>query len=92
MMSFLNKIRLIWNIFLHEEAPWSVKLLLLAAFFYIIFPMDIFPDHILLAGWLDDLALAVVMYILALKMTPEELVKKILAKFRHREPDLGDKK
>lgn len=81
-MGFFNKIRLLWHIFLHKEAPWSVKLLLLAAFFYIIFPMDIFPDHILLAGWLDDIALAVVMYILALKITPEALIKKLVEEFR----------
>ena len=78
-MGFLAKIRLIWHIFLHKDAPWSVKLLLLAGFFYLIFPMDILPDQILVAGWLDDLALAVVIYILALKITPEELIKKLVA-------------
>ncbi len=82
MIGFFNKIKLAWSIFLHKEAPWSVKLLLLVAFFYIIFPLDIFPDNILLAGWLDDLALAIVMYILAIKMTPEELIKKLVAEFR----------
>ncbi len=80
-MGFFNKIRLLWQIFLHRDAPWSVKLLLLAGFFYLIFPMDIFPDQILLAGWLDDLALAVVVYILALKWTPEDLVKKLIKGF-----------
>lgn len=78
MITLLAKIKLLWRIFLHKEAPWSVKLLLLGAFFYIIFPLDLVPDHLLLAGWLDDLALAVVMYLLALKITPEELVKKVL--------------
>ncbi|MEN8257138.1 MAG: DUF1232 domain-containing protein [Thermodesulfobacteriota bacterium] len=77
-MGFFAKIKLLWNIFLHEEAPWSVKLLLLVGFFYIIFPMDIFPDQILLAGWLDDLVLAIVMYILAMKITPEDLINKLL--------------
>lgn len=78
-MGFLAKIKLLWHIFLHKEAPWSVKLLLLAGFFYLIFPMDILPDQILVAGWLDDLALAIVIYILALKITPEELIKKLVA-------------
>ena len=78
-MGFLAKIKLIWHIFLHKDAPWSVKLLLLAGFFYLIFPMDILPDQILVAGWLDDLALAVVIYILALKITPEEPIKKLVA-------------
>ncbi len=87
MMGFLSKIRLLWHVFVHEEAPWSVKLLMLAAFFYIIFPLDIFPDNILLAGWLDDLALAVVMYILAMKMTPEELIKKIVDGLRRRDKE-----
>jgi uncharacterized membrane protein YkvA (DUF1232 family) len=82
MMVFLNKIRLLWRIFLHKDAPWSVKLLLLAGFFYLIFPMDILPDQILLAGWLDDLALAVIMYIIAMKLTPEDLIKKLVAGLR----------
>ena len=80
MMGFLNKIKLLWHIFIHEDAPWSVKLLLLAGFFYLIFPLDILPDQILIAGWLDDLALAVTIYILALKLTPEELIKKLIKK------------
>ncbi len=79
MIRFWTNIKLLWNIFLHKEAPWSVKILLIATFFYIIFPMDLFPDQILLAGWLDDLALAIVMYLLAMKITPEDLIKKILA-------------
>ncbi len=91
-MGLFTKIKLLWSIFLHEDAPWSVKLLLLAGFFYLIFPLDFVPDHILLAGWLDDLALAVVMYILALKITPEELVKKLLDQFgRHGKKQDGEK-
>jgi uncharacterized membrane protein YkvA (DUF1232 family) len=82
MITFLTKIKLLWRIFLHKEAPWSVKLLLLGAFFYIIFPLDLVPDHLLLAGWLDDLALAVIMYLLALKITPEDLVRKLLRQIR----------
>ena len=79
-MGFFNKIKLLWHIFLHEDAPWSVKLLLVAGFFYLIFPMDILPDQILLLGWLDDAALAIIMYILAMKITPEDLIKKLLDK------------
>lgn len=83
-MGVFRKIKLLWNIFLHEDSPWSVKLLLLAGFFYLIFPLDILPDHILIAGWLDDIALAVVMYILALKITPEKLIKKLMAQLNQR--------
>lgn len=77
-MGFFAKVRLLWHIFLHKEAPWSVKLLLLAGFFYLIFPLDVIPDHIILAGWVDDVALAILMYILALKYTPEKLISKLL--------------
>ena len=87
MIGFLARIKMLWRIFIHEEAPWSVKLLMLAAFFYIIFPMDILPDQILLAGWLDDIALAVVMYFLAMKFTPEDLIRKLLDEFGDHEDD-----
>ncbi len=54
--------------------------------------MDIFPDHILLAGWLDDIALAVVLYILALKITPEALIKKLVEEFRLKGKNQGGQK
>lgn len=92
MIGLFCKIKLAWHVFLHKEAPWSVKLLLLAAFFYIIFPMDIFPDNILLAGWLDDVALAVVLYILAMKITPEDIIKKVLEGFKTHEKNQDDHK
>ncbi len=90
-MGFLAKVRLLWHIFLHKDAPWSVKLLLLAGFFYLIFPLDVIPDHIVLAGWVDDVALAILMYILALKYTPEKLISKILDHKKHRDEQQKDR-
>lgn len=79
-MIFLKKLQLLWNLLSHKEAPWSVKTILVLGFFYIIFPADILPDTILLAGWLDDLLLAIVTFILAMKLTPEELLRKLWTK------------
>ena len=74
MIGIIQRVKLLLAILLHKEAPLSVKLLLVAGFFYVIFPLDIIPDQILLAGWLDDLALAILIFLGAMKLTPEQLL------------------
>lgn len=77
MTAILKRIQLLWAIMTHKEAPWTVKTILVLGVLYIMFPADILPDYILLAGWLDDLVLAVVMFLLAMKFTPEDLVSQL---------------
>ena len=81
-MAIFNRIQLLYRIFTHRQAPWSVKLMMLAGFLYLIFPMDFIPDYIFIAGWLDDLLLAIIILGLSLKYTPEDLVSKIWSAIR----------
>lgn len=84
-MNFFKRLQLLWGIVTHKEAPWSVKLILLAGFLYIIFPADILPDYLVLAGWLDDALLATVIYLLAMKFTPEDIIRRLWDKDDHDE-------
>lgn len=66
-----------------------MKIMLILGLFYIILPTDILPDYILLAGWIDDVILGVVMFFMALKFTPEDLIRQLWNKI-HQEKDDAD--
>ncbi len=83
-MSIMTRLRLLWALIRNKQTPWVVRLLLVAGFAYILLPFDLIPDHLLIMGWMDDLALAIVLVATALKFTPEVLLTKLLDKI-HRE-------
>jgi uncharacterized membrane protein YkvA (DUF1232 family) len=41
--------------FLDPRAGWGAKLLFLAAIVYLIMPLDLIPDVVVVVGWIDDL-------------------------------------
>ena len=41
----------------HPETPRGVKLAILGLLFYVVSPVDLVPDVLLLFGWADDAAL-----------------------------------
>ena len=82
-MIILRRLQLIWAIFTHKQTPWIVRLILIAGFAYILLPIDFIPDTIVFAGWMDDLALAIVLVAAALKFTPEELLTNLIDKINN---------
>lgn len=50
--------RELWSYFISEYCSATDKLLVLAALIYLISPIDLVPDAIPVAGWLDDLGVA----------------------------------
>lgn len=83
-MNFIRRLQLLWEIVKHRKTPWVVRLLLVGGFVYILLPFDLIPDHFLIVGWLDDLALAVVLVAAALKWTPETLLADIIKKTKEK--------
>ena len=79
-MSIIRRLQLLWALFKHKQTPWVVRLFLLAGFAYILLPVDVIPDNLVIMGWMDDLALAIVLVAAAFKFTPEELLAKLMAK------------
>lgn len=86
-MTLLKRVQLLWSIFKHKQTPWVVRFLLVAGFVYILLPFDIIPDSMLLVGWMDDLALAIVLVAAAMKFTPEALLAKLLDTIHNGSPD-----
>ncbi|MBM7584098.1 uncharacterized membrane protein YkvA (DUF1232 family) [Bacillus pakistanensis] len=87
MSKFLKRIRFLFNIrksipfliafFKSKEVNFSKKILsigLLAV--YIIVPLDIIPDYLILFGIVDDLAVFALIFQQIVKMAPEELKRR----------------
>ncbi len=85
-MTIMKRFMLLWAIMKHKQTPWVVRLLLVAGFIYILLPVDFIPDNFIIVGWMDDLALAIVLVAAALKFTPEELLAKLIARI-HKEDE-----
>ena len=79
-MIILRRLQLLWAVFRHKKTPWVVRILLLFGFAYILLPFDLIPDHLLFVGWMDDLALAIVLVMAALKYTPEAVLRQLVHK------------
>jgi uncharacterized membrane protein YkvA (DUF1232 family) len=51
---------ILWHAFRHPQTPGSIRLASVFLFLYLLSPIDILPDFVLLFGWADDLALLLV--------------------------------
>ena len=54
LLQFRAELMMLWRAFLAPETPLWLKGLMLLVPAYLVFPLDIIPDFIPLAGWLDD--------------------------------------
>ena len=53
-LTFRRELGLLWRAFLTPETPMHLKALMLLVPLYLISPLDLIPDFIPIAGWLDD--------------------------------------
>jgi uncharacterized membrane protein YkvA (DUF1232 family) len=67
-------LRTAWRVLWHKRAPFSAKFLIVAAAVYAISPIDILPDFVLVAGWIDDAALVTLMVSLAFRLLPVDVL------------------
>jgi uncharacterized membrane protein YkvA (DUF1232 family) len=54
LLQFRTELLILWRAFVAPETPLWLKALMLVVPLYLISPLDIIPDFIPLAGWLDD--------------------------------------
>ena len=54
LLQFRTELMMLWRAFMAPETPLWLKALMLVVPLYLISPLDIIPDFIPLAGWLDD--------------------------------------
>lgn len=56
-LQFRNELAVLWRAFVVAETPVHLKALMLLVPLYLISPVDLIPDVIPLAGWLDDVVI-----------------------------------
>lgn len=60
----------------HRETPWYAKLLAGITVAYALSPIDLIPDFIPVAGYLDDLILLPALAALTIKLIPREIFEE----------------
>ena len=63
----------------HERTPWYAKIFAGAVLAYAASPIDLIPDFIPVAGYLDDLIIVTLGLWLALKMIPRDVMAECRA-------------
>lgn len=53
-MTFRRELGTLWRAFLSPGTPLHLKALMLVVPLYLVMPIDLIPDFIPIAGWLDD--------------------------------------
>lgn len=61
IMLFRKEVVLLWQAFMAPHTPFYLKAATAFVALYLVSPMDIIPDFIPLAGWMDDLILVPLM-------------------------------
>jgi uncharacterized membrane protein YkvA (DUF1232 family) len=61
LVLFRKEVVQLWKAFWAPETPLHLKAATLFVAFYLINPLDIVPDFIPLAGWIDDIVLVPLM-------------------------------
>jgi uncharacterized membrane protein YkvA (DUF1232 family) len=59
-----------------KDVPVIAKIIIIAAIFYGLSPIDLIPDFIPVLGLLDDLIILPILIYLSVKMIPKEILEK----------------
>jgi len=70
----LPKARIYWRAIRDPRTPFWVKAAVFGAVGYAFSPIDLLPDFVPFAGWLDDLVISPALLALALKAIPKEVM------------------
>lgn len=57
-----------FRLLVRRDTPWKVKLVLIAALIYLVWPYDLLPDWFLGLGIVDDLAVVSLLVWLAIRL------------------------
>jgi uncharacterized membrane protein YkvA (DUF1232 family) len=58
-----------------RRAPWHARAVAALVLFYAVWPFDIIPDVIPIAGWIDDMIIVPLGLWLAFRLIPDEVLE-----------------
>jgi uncharacterized membrane protein YkvA (DUF1232 family) len=73
---FRQEVVTLWRAFFHPATPFHLKAVMLFVAFYLVNPIDLVPDFIPLAGWIDDLVLVPLLVSWIVRLLPIEVTAK----------------
>ena len=82
-MTFLLRLRrlpgalgVLWTALWDRRTPWRARLPAILAALYLVWPLDLLPDIIPLAGWLDELVVVPLLLGMARRAMPPEVLAR----------------
>jgi len=76
LLTFRDEALMLWRAFWHPDTPLYLKGATVFAALYLVSPIDLIPDFIPFAGWIDDLVLVPLMVSWIAKMLPPHVTAK----------------
>jgi uncharacterized membrane protein YkvA (DUF1232 family) len=73
---FRDEAMTLWRAFRHPDTPLVLKGAMLFAALYLVSPIDLIPDFIPFAGWIDDLVLVPLLVSLIVRLLPPHIAAK----------------
>ena len=73
LLQFRTELMMLWRAFMAPETPLWLKGLMLVVPLYLVFPLDIIPDFIPLAGWLDDVVVIPLLVTWIVSLLPQRM-------------------
>lgn len=72
-VAFRKELGLLWRAFTSPQTPLHLKALMLLVPLYLLSPIDLIPDLIPFAGWIDDLVIVPLLVGWISRMLPQEV-------------------
>jgi len=72
ILTFRKELGVLWRAFMAPETPVLLKGLMLIVPAYLLSPIDLIPDFIPIAGWLDDIIVIPLLVSLIVRLLPQE--------------------
>lgn len=70
---FQGQLKALWRAFWHKSTPFYLKVLMVLVVAYLLMPIDIIPDFLLLFGLIDDVLIIALAVNWIIKRLPKEI-------------------
>lgn len=61
--------------FINKSTPWYAKFIIVISLLYLVSPIDIIPDFIPVAGYLDDIVVVPLLFTFAARLVPRNIMR-----------------